>query len=148
MAVSGAFFLRVYLIVFSLISLIRLNCILAPQAGALNLSSFISRQPRFGYHFIRDVSMDDKFFNLYKYLSKQQPMNLEWALQQVSSSGLYPLDVITAHKTLIHRTALACATRKDTLQDYYLPMYQQDWREVLLATCAIPLLYNQSGEYE
>lgn len=113
------------------------------SAGALNLSSFISRQPRFGYHFIRDVSMDDKFFNLYKYLSKQQPMNLEWALQQVSSSGLYPLDVVTAHKTLIHRTALACATRKDTLQDYYLPMYQQDWREVLLATCAIPLLYNQ-----
>ncbi|WP_236689734.1 patatin family protein [Photobacterium kishitanii] len=113
------------------------------SAGALNLSSFISRQPRFGYHFIRDVSMDDKFFNLYKYLSKQQPMNLEWALQQVSPSGLYPLDVVTAHKTLIHRTALACATRKDTLQDYYLPMYQQDWREVLLATCAIPLLYNQ-----
>ncbi|PSU98940.1 patatin-like phospholipase family protein [Photobacterium kishitanii] len=113
------------------------------SAGALNLSSFISRQSRFGYHFIRDVSMDDKFFNLYKYLSKQQPMNLEWALQQVSPSGLYPLDVVTAHKTLIHRTALACATRKDTLQDYYLPMYQQDWREVLLATCAIPLLYNQ-----
>ena len=113
------------------------------SAGALNLSSFISRQSRFGYHFIRDVSMDDKFFNLYKYLSKQQPMNLEWALQQVSSSGLYPLDVVTAHKTLAHRTALACATRKDTLQDYYLPMYQQDWGDVLLASCAIPLLYNQ-----
>ncbi|OBU29897.1 patatin-like phospholipase family protein [Photobacterium phosphoreum] len=113
------------------------------SAGALNLSSFISRQPRFGYHFIRDVSMNDQFFNLYKYLSKQQPMNLDWALQQVSPSGLYPLDVVTAHKTLLHRTALACATRKDTLQDYYLPMYQQDWREVLLASCAIPLLYNQ-----
>lgn len=113
------------------------------SAGALNLSSFISRQPRFGYHFIRDVSMDDKFFNLYKYLSKQQPMNLEWALQQVSSSGLYSLDVATAHKTLMCRTALACATRKDTLQDYYLPMYQQDWQDVLLASCAIPLLYNQ-----
>ncbi|MBY3790257.1 patatin family protein [Photobacterium carnosum] len=113
------------------------------SAGALNLSSFISRQPRFGYHFIRDVSMDDKFFNLYKYLSKQQPMNLEWALQQVASSGLYPLDVATAHKTLMCRTALACATRKDTLQDYYLPMYQQDWQDVLLASCAIPLLYNQ-----
>ncbi|MCD9523549.1 patatin family protein [Photobacterium carnosum] len=113
------------------------------SAGALNLSSFISRQPRFGYHFIRDVSMDDKFFNLYKYLSKQQPMNLEWALQQVLSSGLYPLDVATAHKTLMCRTALACATRKDTLQDYYLPMYQQDWQDVLLASCAIPLLYNQ-----
>ncbi|MEC6831461.1 patatin family protein [Photobacterium toruni] len=113
------------------------------SAGALNLSSFISRQPRFGYHFIRDVSMDDKFFNLYKYLSKQQPMNLEWALQQVSASGLYPLDIATAHKTLAHRTALACATRKDTLQDYYLPMYQQGWRDVLLASCAIPLLYNQ-----
>ncbi|WP_318474577.1 patatin-like phospholipase family protein [Photobacterium leiognathi] len=112
------------------------------SAGALNLSSYISRQYRFGYQFIQNYTTTDKFFSLYKYLSKQQPMNLDWALQVVSPSGELPLDFITAKKTLRHREAFACATRKDTLEDIYMPMYREDWREVLRASCAIPVLYN------
>ncbi|WP_318445860.1 patatin-like phospholipase family protein [Photobacterium leiognathi] len=112
------------------------------SAGALNLSSYISRQYRFGYQFIQNYTTTDKFFSLYKYLSKQQPMNLDWALQVVSPSGELPLDFITAKKTLRHREAFACATRKDTLEDIYMPMYRDDWREVLRASCAIPVLYN------
>ncbi|WP_305841931.1 patatin-like phospholipase family protein [Photobacterium leiognathi] len=112
------------------------------SAGALNLSSYISRQHRFGYQFIQNYTTTDKFFSLYKYLSKQQPMNLDWVLQVVSPSGELPLDFITAKKTLRYREAFACATRKDTLQDIYMPMYQENWREVLRASCAIPVLYN------
>ncbi|WP_305406846.1 patatin-like phospholipase family protein [Photobacterium leiognathi] len=112
------------------------------SAGALNLSSYISRQYRFGYQFIQNYTTTDKFFSLYKYLSKQQPMNLDWALQVVSPSGELPLDFITAKKTLRHREAFACTTRKDTLEDIYMPMYRDDWREVLRASCAIPVLYN------
>ncbi|MCW8327789.1 patatin family protein [Photobacterium sp. SDRW27] len=113
------------------------------SAGALNLSSYISRQPQFGYNFIVNYTTDNEFFNLYKYLSKQKPMNLDWALQTVAPGGSLQLDLETARDVLQHRAALACATRKDTLQDIYLPMYQKDWREVLRATCAIPIIYNQ-----
>lgn len=113
------------------------------SAGALNLSSFISRQPQFGYNFIVDYTTDNEFFNLYKYLSKQKSMNLDWALQTVAPGGPLQLDIATARQVLRHRSALACATRKDTLQDIYLPMYQKDWREVLRASCAIPVIYNQ-----
>lgn len=112
------------------------------SAGALNLSSFISRQPRFGYKFIQNYTTTDEFFSLYKYLSKQQSMNLDWALQVVSPSGELALDFHTAKRTLQHRQAFACATRKDTLKDIYMPMYQKDWYEVLRASCAIPVLYN------
>ncbi|GAB3514603.1 patatin-like phospholipase family protein [Photobacterium alginatilyticum] len=113
------------------------------SAGALNLSSFISRQHKFGYQFIVDYTTDNEFFNLYKYLSKQKPMNLDWALETVAPGGSLQLDVKTARQVLRHRLALACATRKDTLQDIYLPMYNSDWREVLRASCAIPVIYNQ-----
>ncbi|MEJ2763695.1 patatin-like phospholipase family protein [Photobacterium sp. MCCC 1A19761] len=112
------------------------------SAGALNLSSFISRQQKFGYHFIVDYTTENEFFNLYKYLSKQKPMNLDWALQRVAEHGPLQLDLATARQVLRHRTALACATRKDTLEDIYLPMFQDDWQEVLRASCAIPVLYN------
>ncbi|MGF1723711.1 patatin-like phospholipase family protein [Photobacterium nomapromontoriensis] len=112
------------------------------SAGALNLSSFISRQSNFGYNFIVNYTTDNAFFNLYHYLSKQQSMNLDWALDAVCSQGSLPLDVSTARDVLQNRMALACATRKDTLQDMYMPMYQDNWREVLRASCAIPLIYN------
>lgn len=113
------------------------------SAGALNLSSFISRQSSFSYNFIVNYTTDDEFFNLYKYLSKQKPMNLDWALDTISAEGLTPLDIVTARRNLQYRQAFACATRKDTLEDIYLPMYQENWRDVLRATCAIPMLYNQ-----
>ncbi|MDX2319491.1 MAG: patatin family protein [Moritella sp.] len=113
------------------------------SAGALNLSSFISRQSKFGYNFIVNYTTDDEFFSLYKYLRKQKPMNLDWALDAVSAKGLTPLDIITARKNLQYRQAFACATRKDTMQDTYLPLYQQNWREVLRASCAVPILYNK-----
>lgn len=112
------------------------------SAGALNLSSFISRQHKYGYHFIVDYTTENEFFNLYKYLSKQKPMNLDWALDRVAEAGPMQLDIATARQVLRHRTALACATRKDTLEDIYLPMFQDDWQEVLRASCAIPVLYN------
>jgi predicted patatin/cPLA2 family phospholipase len=113
------------------------------SAGALTVSSFLSRQPGYSYNFIVNYTTNDEFFNLYKYLSQQKPLNLDWALQAISPDGDTPLNFQQARKTLIHRNAYACATRKDTLQDIYLPMYQENWREVLRATCAIPVLYNQ-----
>lgn len=112
------------------------------SAGALNLSSFISRQPRFGYEFIVNYTTDNEFFNLYKYLSQQKSMNLDWALEEVRPHGAIPLDVSRARSVLKNRMALACATRKDTLQDIYMPMYEENWCEVLRASCAIPVIYN------
>ncbi|WP_249199224.1 patatin family protein [Photobacterium sp. GJ3] len=112
------------------------------SAGALNLSSFISRQHQFGHNFIVNLTTQQEFFNLYHYLSQQKPMNLDWAFDQLDQHGHTPLDLATARRVLTYRQAFACATRKDTLQDIYLPMYQDNWRDVLRATCAIPLLYN------
>lgn len=112
------------------------------SAGALNLSSYISRQSKFGYNFIVDYTTENAFFNLYKYLSQQKSMDLDWALGQVAEQGLMPLDVERARGVLEQRTALACVTRKDTLQDIYMPMYQDNWCDVLRASCAIPVIYN------
>lgn len=113
------------------------------SAGALNISSYISRQPQFGYNFIVNYTTDDEFFNIYNYLRKQKAMNLDWALDTVAPGGSLQLDIQTAREVLQHRAALACATRKDTLQDIYLPMYRRNWQDVLRASCAIPVLYNQ-----
>lgn len=117
------------------------------SAGALNLSSFISRQSRLSYNFIVNHTTEDDFFNLYKYLSSQKPMNLDWALDTISAKGMTPLNIVTARKILQYRQAFACATRKDTLQDIYLPLYQKNWKEVLRASCAIPILYNKKVNF-
>lgn len=113
------------------------------SAGALNLSSFISRQSLFSYNFIVNYTTEDEFFSLSKYLNKQTPLNLNWALEAISSKGPAPLNITAARESLQYRQAFACATRKDTLQDMYLPLYQKNWKKVLLASCAVPILYNK-----
>ena len=50
-------------------------------------------------------------------------------------------------KVLADRKAFAAVTDTSRLFDHYLPMLQDDWRKVI-ATCAIPRLYNQAVEFE
>ncbi len=113
------------------------------SAGALNLSSYISRQLYFGRDFIVHYTLQDQFFNLYQYISQQKSLDLDWALSQVMPNGEMPLDFQQARAVLKYRQAFACATQRYTLKDRYLAMYQDDWFDVLKASCAIPILYNQ-----
>ena len=113
------------------------------SAGALNLSSYISRQQYFGRDFIVQYTLKDQFFNLYQYIRQQKSLDLDWALSQVTPTGEMPLDFQQARAVLASREAFACATQRYSLKDRYLAMYQDDWFDVLKASCAIPLLYNQ-----
>ncbi|WP_283130863.1 patatin-like phospholipase family protein [Enterovibrio norvegicus] len=114
------------------------------SAGALNLSAFICRQKGFGHQFITEFTTDDRFFNLMKYVRRQQFMDLDWALTLAEPTHPNGLCFETAKQTLKHRSAYACATNSHTLEPEYFHMFQNNWRSVLKATCAIPLLYEST----
>lgn len=111
------------------------------SAGALNISSYISRQQGFAHNFITHYTTQERFFNLFKYIRHKKFMDLEWAFD--ASGVVHPaisgLDI--ALKTLEHRNAYACATNMRTLKAQYFPMFKENWLQVLKASCAIPLLY-------
>nr|WP_159063647.1 patatin-like phospholipase family protein [Thaumasiovibrio occultus] len=119
------------------------SCYIGVSAGALNLSSYISRQSGFAYRFIAELTAHDQFFNLFRFVRRQQGMDLDWALTQALGEGDLKLDLAAGMKTLsMGKEALACVTHVGELRDHYLPMFSDDWLSVAKATCAIPLLFN------
>lgn len=111
------------------------------SAGAMNILSFLCRQPKLGHKFITELTTDSQFFSLYGYFRHQKKMDIGWAIEQLNHFP-YKLDFNLGKQVLGNRKAHACVTNVDTLQDEYLPMFSDDWAKVMEATCAIPHLYD------
>ncbi|MCR9423235.1 patatin family protein [Vibrio sp. RM-69-4] len=110
------------------------------SAGALNLCAYLCRQHGLGKAFILELTTDANFFNLFSYVRRKQFMNLDWALDRISEFP-YRLDVDMGAQVLAKRKAYAAVTSAYSLHDHYFPILESNWREVLIATCAIPRLY-------
>ncbi|WP_315855373.1 patatin-like phospholipase family protein [Vibrio hangzhouensis] len=118
------------------------------SAGALNVSSFVTKQRGLGLDFILNYTTRERFFDLNKFIQKQQPMDLDWAFEFVNS-GEFPLDIAQGKANLGEdRVALACITDVEELKDYYYPIFADNWFDVLKATCAIPMLYYHDIEFD
>ncbi|WP_394144342.1 patatin-like phospholipase family protein [Vibrio atypicus] len=117
------------------------------SAGAMNLCAFLCRQRGIGKSFILDLTTSSEFFHLFSYIRRRQYLGLDWALDKISDYP-YRLDIDMGRRILADREAYAAVTDVPRLIDQYLPMLQDDWKKVLVATCAIPRLYNESVEFE
>lgn len=118
------------------------------SAGALNLASFLTRQHRLAYHFIREVTTDPQFFNLARFIRHNQGMDLEWAISNARRIPEYDLDVRRGRSSLQGKLGLASATNVADLSAHYLPLFRHDWLDVLKASSAIPLIHIQPVEVE
>ncbi|MGR5235748.1 patatin-like phospholipase family protein [Vibrio alfacsensis] len=111
------------------------------SAGALNLCSYLCRQHGLGKAFITELTTSPEFFHLIRYIRNKQYLGLDWALERIQDYP-YKLDVDLGRKALGERGAFAAVTNAQTLADQYLPLLGHDWRNTLVATCAIPKLYQ------
>ncbi|MGL6312651.1 patatin-like phospholipase family protein [Vibrio sp. WXL103] len=121
---------------------------LGTSAGALNIAAYVAGQQGLGLDFILNYSTHNRFFDLNKFLRKEQPMDLDWAFQFVET-GEFPLDIERGRQRLgSTREALACITHVEEMKDYYYPIFADNWFDVLRATCAIPVLYFNDIEFD
>ncbi len=112
------------------------------SAGALNLSAFLCRQKGIGRSFILELTTSAEFFHLFSYIRRKQYLGLDWALEQICDFP-YRLDIDMGRRVLGSRQAFAAVTDSTRLIDRYLPMLGEDWKKVLIASCAIPRLYER-----
>ena len=117
------------------------------SAGALNLSAFLCRQKGIGRSFILDLTTSSEFFHLFSYIRRKRYLGLDWALDKISDYP-YKLDIDMGRRVLGNRKAYAAVTDSDRLIDRYLPMLEEDWKKVLIASCAIPRLYEREVSFE
>lgn len=94
-----------------------------------------------GRSFVLDLTTAPEFFNLFSYIRKRQNLGLEWALEQIMAYP-YKLDLDLGRQTLGDRHFSAAVTDSKDLRDHYFPLMGEDWYKVMIATCAIPRLYN------
>ncbi|WP_162046010.1 patatin-like phospholipase family protein [Vibrio taketomensis] len=116
------------------------------SAGALNLAAFLCRQKGIGRSFILDLTTSSEFFHLFSYIRRKQYLGLDWALDKICDYP-YRLDVDLGRRVLGQRQAYAAVTDSSLLIDRYLPMLSHDWKQVLIASCAIPRLYEHEVEF-
>ncbi|CAK2206049.1 putative patatin/cPLA2 family phospholipase [Vibrio crassostreae] len=111
------------------------------SAGALNLCAYLCRDKGLGRSFVLDLTTAPEFFNLFSYIRHRKNLGLEWALEQIMAYP-YKLDLDLGRQTLGDRHFYAAVTDSKDLRDHYFPLLGEDWYKVMIATCAIPRLYN------
>ncbi|PNQ53797.1 patatin-like phospholipase family protein [Vibrio sagamiensis] len=111
------------------------------SAGALNICAYLCRQKGMGKAFTTELTQSKEFFNLIRYIRNKQHMRLEWALDRIKKPP-FNLDLAYGQAILGPRQAFAAVTDIDTLSDQYLPLFGDDWERTMIATCAIPKLYQ------
>ena len=94
-----------------------------------------------GKAFTTELTQSKEFFNLIRYIRNKQHMRLEWALDRIKKPP-FNLDLAYGQAILGPRQAFAAVTDIDTLSDQYLPLFGDDWERTMIATCAIPKLYQ------
>jgi len=117
------------------------NAFYGTSAGAMNLCAYLCRQAGLGRSFLIDLTTQPEFFSLFGYIRHKQPLGLNWALNKIRQYP-YKLDIDMGRRVLADREALASVTDSVHLQDKYYPFLGEDWFKVLMATCAIPRLYD------
>lgn len=117
------------------------------SAGALNIGAFLCRQQGIGRSFILELTTKPEFFHLFRYIRRKQYLGLDWALDKICEFP-YRLDVDMGRQVLGQRKAFAAVTETTHLIDHYLPMLDHDWKKVLIATCAIPRLYEKEVKFD
>ncbi|WCE30647.1 patatin-like phospholipase family protein [Vibrio sp. SCSIO 43137] len=111
------------------------------SAGALNICAYLCRQNGLGRSFLVDLTTSPEFFNLFGYIRQKQSMDIDWALDRISSYP-YKVDLDLGRKILGSRGAFACVTEVSHIHDEYLPILGEAWYDTMRATCAIPGLYD------
>lgn len=114
------------------------------SAGALNLSAYISREEGFAHDFITQYTTQHEFFNLFQYVKNRQYMDVDWAFERAGINAVEDGYLANAKQQLKHRFAYVCATNSRTLEPHYFSMFEDNWLQILKASCAVPLLFPSS----
>lgn len=110
------------------------------SGGAMNLSSYLSRQHGRNFRIYRDICTSREFISFRKFLSGGHWLDLDWLWQQMESAE--PFDVSRAMKSLQGKQLYFTATRTNTGKAEYLSPCALSWMDCLKASAALPVLYR------
>lgn len=114
------------------------------SAGSQNITSYLARQKGYAKRLIRGLSRHKRFFHLGRGLMGKHIVDLDWYFDKTKEANR-AIDFETARRTLGQRELYITATNaRDRTPHFLSPTGEnQQWRELLKASSALPFLYKQ-----
>jgi predicted patatin/cPLA2 family phospholipase len=119
--------------------------IIGTSAGAQNVASFVSQQKGYAYSLIHDLTRDERFFNPWRFFSKNNIMDLDWYFKQVKKKS-YQFDSAQANKNAQNRKVRFTAAHSSRLTTKLVNPVKDGWLNSLRYSSSIPYLYD-SGDF-
>ena len=108
------------------------------SSGAMNLSSFVSKQYKRNMNIIKDISSNSNFFDIVRYLRGGDYMDLDLLIEEGNKRN--PLDINLAIKNTKNKTLSIVATNIEKGKPEYLTPNKYNWKEYLKAPSSLPLV--------
>ncbi len=114
--------------------------VMGVSAGATNLVSYLSEQPRRSHHIITELACSSRFLDPLRFVKGGDLVDIGWLWQ--ASRHRFPLDLDTfcARDIPFYAVATDVASGKAI----YLPVRPDNMDEVLTATCALPVVQHDT----
>ncbi|MFB2863796.1 patatin family protein [Aeromonas sp. MdU4] len=114
--------------------------VMGVSAGATNLVSYLSEQPRRSHHIITELACSTDFLDPLRFAKGGDLVDVNWLWH--TSLYRFPLDLDTFSASRI--PFYAVTTEVATGAPVYLPVRPDNMDEVLTATCALPVVQHET----
>ncbi|MBL0627237.1 patatin family protein [Aeromonas jandaei] len=114
--------------------------VMGVSAGATNLVSYLSKQPRRSHHIITELACSSDFLDPLRFVKGGDLVDVSWLWR--TSRYRFPLDLDTFSASPI--PFYAVTTDVATGEAVYLPVRPDNMDEVLTATCALPVVQHET----
>jgi len=114
--------------------------VMGVSAGATNLVSYLSEQPRRSHHIITELACSSDFLDPLRFVKGGDLVDVRWLWR--TSRYRFPLDLDTFSTCRI--PFYAVITEVATGAAVYLPVRPENMDEVLTATCALPVVQHET----
>ena len=114
--------------------------VMGVSAGATNLVSYLSEQPRRSHHIITELACSSDFLDPLRFVKGGDLVDVSWLWR--TSRYRFPLDLDTFSTCRI--PFYAVITEVATGAAVYLPVRPENMDEVLTATCALPVVQHET----
>lgn len=112
------------------------------SGGAIAVSYYLSQQQGACMQAMHHLTTSDSFFKIRRTLSEKGYMDIDH-LRTVAHE-IVPFELQKAITQLSNKTAMIVATNKETGQAEYLIPKEQDWVDIVIASCTLPFVTKGS----
>tara|TARA_Y100000310_G_scaffold320097_1_gene376146 strand:+ start:220 stop:1062 length:843 start_codon:yes stop_codon:yes gene_type:complete len=116
------------------------------SSGAMNLSSFVSKQYKRNIKIIKDIASNSNFLSIFRYLKGGNYMDLDLLIEEGNKRN--PLKVRKAIENIKDKKLAIVATDIENGEPVYLEPNTRNWKKYLKASSSLPLITSEYCEID